>query len=117
MLDQGQVKLIDLGNSMELYDFKGEHYQDSKQNKFKGNIVLASINVMKFGRPSRKDDLESLCYLLLSLTKKEEDLSIMLDASNMTNLEHFTKILEIKKETSVEEFCDSPNKKKFLPFL
>ena len=116
MLDQGQAKFIDLGNCTELYDLNGEHYQDQKEKKFKGNIVLASINVMKYGRPSRKDDLESLCYLLLSV-QKDEEISIMFDASNLSQLDHFKKVLEIKKATSVEEHCGSPKTKKFLPFL
>ena len=46
-----------------------EHFQNSKQKIFIGYIKLASKNVMKFGRPSRKDDLQSLCYLLLLFTQ------------------------------------------------
>jgi hypothetical protein len=35
--------------------------------KFKGNLINASLSVMNFGRPSRKDDMISLCNILLSL--------------------------------------------------
>ena len=58
---------------MEYLDQEGTHILNHiKLNKFKGNTVLASANAMQFGRPSRKDDLTSLVYLLLSLSKEFE---------------------------------------------
>lgn len=56
--------------------------ENHAQKKFKGNIVLASHNVMNFGRPSRKDDLVSLFYLLLQLMNDFDIIKI--GTSNLT---------------------------------
>jgi hypothetical protein len=36
-------------------------------DSFEGNIMFSSLNQMNFEQPTRKDDLDSLCYLLLYL--------------------------------------------------
>ena len=36
-------------------------------SKFCGNLIFASLDVLKFNRPSRKDDLLMLCYFLIYL--------------------------------------------------
>ena len=68
IVDSDSLKLIDFGNSMEFLDFKDQHYPNITQKKFRGNLIIASQSVMNFGRPSRKDDMISLCYLLLSFS-------------------------------------------------
>lgn len=72
IIEHDSVKFIDYGNCQEYLDCDGEHFKNSNQSKFKGNTILASLNVMKFGRPSRRDDLMSLIYLVLSLNKDFE---------------------------------------------
>lgn len=57
MIEEESVKLIDFGHTMKYMDKQGYHSFNTKQVKFKGNIILASPNVINFGRPSRKDDL------------------------------------------------------------
>lgn len=84
IVDEDSVKLIDYGNSMEYLDHNGVHALNKKQSKFKGNTIIASTNVMQFGRPSRKDDLVSLTYLLLSLMNEFE--VVKEDVSHMTQV-------------------------------
>jgi hypothetical protein len=48
-------------------DNAGEHLPDEEVASFNGNLAFASLNTLNFKRPSRKDDLISLCYLLISL--------------------------------------------------
>lgn len=46
MIDEDSLKLIDYGNSLEILDHNGEHHASENQNKFKGNSIIASKNVM-----------------------------------------------------------------------
>jgi hypothetical protein len=49
---------------------KGIHCEKSRTVNFKGNYLFASINAMTFTTTSRKDDLVSLCFLLVFLLNK-----------------------------------------------
>jgi serine/threonine protein kinase len=95
IIDEDSVKLIDYGNSLEYMDHNGKHTSNNQQNKFKGNSILASANVMKFERPSRRDDLLSLVYLILSLLKEFE--VVKEDISHMTQIEYFKHVLALKE--------------------
>ena len=65
-----RVGLIDLGNSVSFKDKNNNHYYQKNFPKFhKGNTFFASVNVLEGKAPSRRDDLESLFYLLLYLYK------------------------------------------------
>ena len=72
IVDTHSVQLIDFANSLEYLDNNGKHIKSSKQSLYKGNLILASPDVMLWERPSRKDDLVSLLYLMLSLFKAFE---------------------------------------------
>ena len=109
IIDADCIKLIDFGNCNEIYDFEGNHIQNLKRTTFKGNIVLASHNVMNFMQASRKDDLVSLVYLILSLN---DDFKIIkIDTAHMQPLEYFKHVASLKKEITVEEYCTSPEAK------
>ena len=36
-------------------------------DNFRGNLLFATLNTLNFNRPCRKDDLLSLCYLMMSM--------------------------------------------------
>ena len=46
IIDEDSVKLIDYGNSLEYIDNDGKHSSNNLQNKFKGNSIIATLNVM-----------------------------------------------------------------------
>ena len=61
-----RVNLIDFGFA--------DKYTNISENEqvdfFRGNMLFASIRQLKFYRTSRKDDMISLCYLLIFLLNK-----------------------------------------------
>lgn len=100
---------------MEYLDFKGDHSYNYRQLKFKGNILLASFNIMSFGRPSRKDDLVQLCFLLLSIMKQFD--IVKLDTSNMNSIEYFRYVTKLKRDLTLDDYCHSPKSRELRPFM
>lgn len=62
-----RARLIDFGVSQSYKNEDGTHIEHKEINKFMGNPEFATINQMKFNSVSRRDDLQSLCYLLFYL--------------------------------------------------
>ena len=61
----GEIRLIDFGISKKYLDEHGNHIQKSNESIFRGNMIFSSINAFNFETLSRRDDLISLCYLLV----------------------------------------------------
>jgi serine/threonine protein kinase len=65
--------LLDLNNKIYLidygfckrYDHDGKHIEERKINSIIGTVNFVSINVHKFLEPSRRDDLESVIYIII----------------------------------------------------
>ena len=81
-------------------DDNGKHLPDEEMESFYGNLVFASLNTLKFNKPSRKDDLISLCYLLVALlnggllpffTKLDEIQNSDEEKTKLTNIEQMLK--------------------------
>ena len=64
-----KIHLIDFGFA-DSYIKNGAHIKCKDTNNFKGNVLFSSTNQMRFKKTSRRDDLESLVYLLISLIKE-----------------------------------------------
>ena len=62
-----KIVLVDYGLAMKYIDDEGNHLPNREMEKFGGNLVFASLDVLKFSQPSRKDDLLMLCYFLIFL--------------------------------------------------
>ena len=60
-----QIKLIDFGLATRYLDSSGHHVKDEMRDHFIGNMALGSAHTMSFQTASRRDDLVSLCYLLV----------------------------------------------------
>ena len=70
---------------------------------------------MKFGRPSRKDDLISLAYLILMLSN---DLWFFkYDISHLTQIEYFYYVRSLKEELTIDDYCCSPESKLLKPYI
>lgn len=63
--DSNTIYLIDFNLAKFFEDSHGHHTKKNKCNEFDGNLQFSSINSHFFMENSRKDDLESLGYLLL----------------------------------------------------
>ena len=62
------IKIIDFGFCTRYTDeVTGEHIKLKKVESFRGNLKFASLNQLGFFCTSRRDDLISLCYLLVYL--------------------------------------------------
>lgn len=66
MLDEsGHPILIDFGFCKK-FKIKGEHISESdKVDSFRGDVNFASPHLLNNGKPSRRDDLYALAYLLI----------------------------------------------------
>ena len=66
--DKIRVLLIDYGLVSKYVDEDGKHLPKlSNIDTFKGNLQFSSLNTLNFNLPTRKDDLISLCYLLITM--------------------------------------------------
>ena len=58
---------------------------------------------MNFGKPCRRDDLISLSFLILSLIYEFDMFNI--DVSQMTVLEYFNHLMNLKKDIKITDYC------------
>ena len=62
------IHLIDFGIS-KFYIINGKHIKKKKVKYFSGNVLFSSKNAFRHLELSRRDDLISLCYLLIFFMK------------------------------------------------
>lgn len=68
------VTLIDFSHTTKYLDMKDNHISNGHRlQQFQGSIIHASVDKMNLMRTSRKDDIISLCYLMI-LILNENDL-------------------------------------------
>lgn len=65
--DPSKIYLIDFGLSSSYLDDDGAHVAKTYLAKFSGNFLFASLNSCRGYNKSRRDDIESLIYLLVYL--------------------------------------------------
>lgn len=66
------VTLIDYGMVTKYLDDDQIHLPNDVMEHFKGNLIFAGSSVLEFNRPSRKDDLIMVCYLMIYLLNGAE---------------------------------------------
>ena len=81
----------------------GKHVKFSKNSYFSGNLQFSSINTMKGIMPSRRDDLESVGYLLIYLYKQKLPWDKVISKNK---IEFTQKIFEIKKLIPLKMLCE-----------
>jgi serine/threonine protein kinase len=62
--DLHKIYLIDYG-FCKRYDHDGKHIEERKINSIIGTVNFVSINVHKYLEPSRRDDVESVIYIII----------------------------------------------------
>lgn len=65
--DTNQLYLIDFGLSKLYHDKHKKHIEERKDRKLIGTAKYSSLNVHNGIEPSRRDDIESLCYTFIKL--------------------------------------------------
>ena len=98
------IYLIDFGLSKKYKSSKGnhEHIKYSENKRLIGTARYASINALKGCEQGRRDDMESLGYVLMYFLRGNlpwQGLKLY------KGEDRYKKIFETKKETSVEELC------------
>jgi serine/threonine protein kinase len=70
--NRSQIKttLIDFGFSHGFLSSSGKHLKMDDVETFQGNLSFSSLQQMSFKTTSRRDDLISLTYLMLSLLNR-----------------------------------------------
>ena len=103
-MDNSLIYIIDFGNAKKYRSSRtGKHVKFSKNSFFLGNLKYSSVNTMKGIIPSRRDDLESIGYMLIYLFKQE----LPWDKINTKNLAEFVqKIYEIKNFIPIKMLCE-----------
>ena len=101
--EQGKVYLIDFGLAKKYRSSRTlKHCPMTNKKKLTGTARYASINALKGIEQSRRDDLESLGYVLLYFLRG----SLPWQGLPITNKEdRYIKILEQKKTTTPLELC------------
>ena len=64
--DTNKLFLIDLGFAKR-YDYNGIHIEQKNINHIVGSLNFVSINVHNHIEPSRRDDIESCIYVILTM--------------------------------------------------
>jgi hypothetical protein len=59
--------LIDFGSSQECFNPDGTHKKDKRDHSHTGNLLFSSSNICKGSSLSRRDDIESIIYMLIHL--------------------------------------------------
>ena len=98
------IYLIDFGLSKKYKSSKGnhEHIKYSENKKLIGTARYASINALKGCEQGRRDDMESLGYVLMYFLRGNlpwQGLKLY------KGDDRYKKIYEVKKDTSAEELC------------
>lgn len=62
-----KVRLIDFGLAKSYIHESGVHMPMKTETSFQGNLIFASKNTFNMKSNGRRDDLISLCYLMLYL--------------------------------------------------
>lgn len=98
------IFLIDFGLSCTyLESMSQKHYKYEEGYSFVGTLRYASLNSHKGTRQSRRDDLESMMYILIYFLKGKLPWQ---DIKAKQKQERQEKIMKIKSETKVDELCE-----------
>lgn len=104
------IYLIDFGLARRYchtVDDKTEHVKQMQLKSFTGTARYASINAQQQFTTSRKDDLESLAYILVYFLKGRLPWQQVpkVSPNGLTPKQRKEKILEIKMSTKVSDIC------------
>jgi len=104
---KGIIYFIDFGLSKKFIDNNNEHLDYVKNSSFTGSFRYSSIRNHKGISQSRRDDLESLGYMLIYFLKKKLPWQGLKGSTKSKRLKN---IFSVKRNTSLNELCSNiPN--------
>ncbi|CAD8208576.1 unnamed protein product [Paramecium pentaurelia] len=104
VMNQGRINLIDFGLSKK-YIINGNHISYRENKGMIGTARYASINALKGIEQSRRDDLESVGYMLIYLHQGDLPWSHICDQEKEIR---YSKIKKMKKSLKLDELFGLP---------
>ena len=102
--DPNVIYLIDFGLSKKYRSSTtNKHIRFGFTGKLTGTVRFASANALRGGEQSRRDDIESIGYMLVYFLKKKLPWQ---GITGRKKMERYLKIYKIKKNTKPEELCE-----------
>lgn len=107
------IYIIDMGAATR-FKMNGLHIRYDESSAFTGNLTFCSLNVLQGIRASRRDDLESIAYILVYLFRN----TLPWSRINTEDLRERGEQLDIKLDTSSSQLCRGlePEYKQFLDY-
>ena len=103
--DPNIIYLIDFGLSKKYKSsMTGKHIRFSLTGKLTGTVRYASANALRGGEQSRRDDLESIGYMIIYFMRGKLPWQ---DVKGNKKLERYIKIYKMKKNVPPEVLCRS----------
>ena len=103
--DPNIIYLIDFGLSKKYKSSKtGKHIRFSFTGKLTGTVRFASANALRGGEQSRRDDLESIGYMIIYFMRGKLPWQ---GVTGNKKMERYLKIYKMKKNVTPEDLCKS----------
>ena len=102
--DPNVIYLIDFGLSKKYRSsVTNKHIRFGFTGKLTGTVRFASANALRGGEQSRRDDIESIGYMLVYFMKKRLPWQ---GVTGTRKMERYLKIYKMKKHTTPEQLCE-----------
>lgn len=104
--------MIDFGLSKRYVDHQGHHILRTGNKGFRGTLRYCSVNMHNGIENTRRDDLESLAYVLLYLLKGSlpwMNRKVLLSNEGSWDMK-MTEVMRLKSETRLQGLCDGLDK-------
>ena len=103
--DPNVIYLIDFGLSKKYKSDKtGKHIKFGFTGKLTGTVRFASANALRGGEQSRRDDLESIAYMIIFFMREKLPWQ---GVTGTKKMERYLKIYKMKKNVTPEDLCKS----------